>query len=792
MRDLSMDYAKNAMLVLAIAIGVFGIGTILGTYAILNREMSDNYNGTHPASATLAFEKNISATLVDSVRKFPGIAAAERRATPSGRMKIGDRWYHILLFVIDDFSHMEVSRFHHLTGAQEPAPGSMLVERTALTVMQAQEGDSVTVRLPNDEPLKLAIAGTVHDPGLAPAWQEQAGYAYISMTTLKLLGDTAGFDLLRVEVSEEKTSTERITQKMEELAEWLRRSGYEVHEIQVPPPGQHPHQSQMNAVLSIFTVFSFMILILGSILVATAMATLMVKQVRHIAVMKTVGATSWQIGKLYLMMMLVICLLALVIGIPLSSVATTAFCAQIAQLLNLEISDSAIPPQILLIQAGSGILIPLLAAAFPVIRGSRMPVRRALDNHGVAVRGQRVSAPGMFISRMQFLTDTYKLALRNAFRQRARVILTLALLASGGAIFMTAMNVSQAWDKNLERLYVQRLYDQQVQLNERIHADTLMRKINDLPGVKAVEGWDYAPTSVIRDSPYAITRTYPDKGHGSFVIQALPVPTQLLSPTVTEGHWLSTAGSHDVVLNQLARKTGMKIGDTVRLMIDTQTTTWTIVGFTEDVGSPATAYVSLRTFAQLNGSAGKVKTLRVAYADRSRGSALQHNKVVEDFLEKEKIGVSATAPVWLLRNAVAGHMKVLINALLAMAVLMALVGTLGLTSTMSMSVLERTREIGVMRAIGATPKKIRRLIAWEGVTIGGLSIFAAFVLALPLSYALGRFIGYISFKTTLTLTVSVLALGSWTIIVIVGSYLATILPARRANKITTRQALAYE
>ena len=48
--DLKSDPAKNLMLVLAIAIGVFGIGTILGGYAVLKREMARNYMGTNPAS----------------------------------------------------------------------------------------------------------------------------------------------------------------------------------------------------------------------------------------------------------------------------------------------------------------------------------------------------------------------------------------------------------------------------------------------------------------------------------------------------------------------------------------------------------------------------------------------------------------------------------------------------------------------------------------------------------------------------------------------------------------------
>ena len=137
-------------------------------------------------------------------------------------------------------------------------------------------------------------------------------------------------------------------------------------------------------------------------------------------------------------------------------------------------------------------------------------------------------------------------------------------------------------------------------------------------------------------------------------------------------------------------------------------------------------------------------------------------------------------------------MKVLINSLMAMAILMAIVGTLGLMSTMSMNVMERTREIGVMRAIGATPRKIKALIVYEGFVIGAISIICAFVFSLILSTYLGRFIGELSFRTPLTLTVSGIALAIWVAIVLVGSYIASVLPASRANKITTREALAYE
>lgn len=790
--DLKSDYVKNAMLVIAIAIGAFGIGTILGSKEVLNREMEKNYMSTNPASATLEIENGISHSLLDSVKNFPGIKAVERRATIVARMKANNRWYPILLFVIDDFEKANINGFEHLTGEVTPATGTMLVERTALNVMNASEGDSITIRTSNQNPKSILISGTVHDAGLAPAGQEQAGYAYISLATLHLLDSSQNFDLLRIQVSENENSRDHVTQISKDLADYLKPNGHEVHEIQIPPIGKHPHQSQMNAILTIFTLFSFMILVLVSILLSTSMSTLMVKQIRQIGVMKTMGGTSWQISKMYIFMMLILCLIALLIAIPLSRLAAYGFYLQIAKLLNLKITDHSIPLSVPLIQIASGIVIPLLMTALPLIKGSRISVRLALDNYGVSKNQVSDSWLTRMLSQMHFLNDTFQITIRNAVRQKSRLILSLSLLAAGGAMFMTALNVSKSWDKNLEQIYVQRLYDQEIRLNERVDMQSLASKLKNIKGIRAIEGWDYSSTSFVNESNYEITRTYPDKGHGSFIMLALPIPTQLLNPSIKEGRWLNQSGSNEVVLNQQARNSDWKIGDSIKLGLAGQISTWTIVGFTEDVGSSATAYVSLADFAKIKSTDGNVKMLRVAYDDRSRNSSWKKSAEIDEVLEKQNIGVDQTMPVWLLHNAVAAHMRILVNSLIAMAILMALVGALGLTSSISMSVLERTREIGVMRALGATPKKIKTLTIWEGLLIGLFSVIFAFLISLISSYYLSDFIGYISFRTPLSLTVSLIALLIWVGIIIAGSYIATLYPAQRAVKITTREALAYE
>ena len=791
MGDLTSDYSKNFMLVLAVAIGVFGIGSILGGYSVIKREMTDNYMSTVPASATIEIEEGITEDLLDSVKQFPGIKEAERHATLVARMKVGEKWYPLLLFIIDDFTDKRTNKVYHVTGETEPPTGTMLVERTAFVVMQAKEGDELIIKTPHGQPYKIKLSGTVHDPGLAPAWQEQSGYGYITLSTLQMLGETQGFDQLRILVSEQPDSRKHIIEKAQAVSEQLKLAGYSIHEIQVPPPGRHPHQSQMSAVMSIFIVFSFLILILGSILVATSMSTLMVKQIRQIGVMKTIGANSSQITRLYLVMIVLLCIVALIIAIPLSRLAASGFYNQIAVLLNLEIRDASMPFWVPALQIGSGIIIPLIAAAFPVIRGSRISVKNALDNYGVTQGNMGNKSWAIRFSQLDFFSETFRLSIRNVFRQRSRLTMTLGLLAAGGAMFMTAMNVSKAWEANLKRIYTQRLYDLEVRLNSSVPTDSLLDKIMAIPGVSVAEGWSHSPTSISKDNAFEVTHTYPDKGHGSFTMHALPIPTKMLNLTIVEGRWLTNKESNDVVLNQAARGS-LKIGERVSLSIDGKPSEWNVIGFTEDVGSPATAYVSVEVFSRRTNTVSQTKMLRISYADRSKENAVRKNREIEGLLEKENISVSSTIPVWLLHNAVAAHMKVLVNSLLAMAILMALVGTLGLMSTMSMNILERTREIGIMRAIGATPKKISALIVWEGLLIGSMSIFIAFALSLMLSTYMGRLIGNMAFRTPLSLTISGLALGIWILIIILGSYAATLYPARRANKITTREALAYE
>jgi putative ABC transport system permease protein len=448
----------------AVALGVFGVGTMLSGYAILTREILRNYLDTNPASATLELD-SVTPALLSEVRARPGIAAAEARATVVARVRVGADWVALRLFVISDFDAFRIGTFRSVAGAWPPPEGTMLLERTGQRVLGVGLDGMVMVKTAHGTPTPVRISGLVHDPGLAPSTMEQTGYAYITPHTLAWLGESGTLDELRIVVADRAPSVARVDAAARDLATWLQERGHRVREIQVPPPLRHPHQGQMTGILYLVNSFSMMALILGGILVAAMIASLMARQIREIGVMKAVGASSAQVAGLYLTMVLVFGVLALVLGLPPGVVAGRAFAGVVAGNLNFTIVSDTIPWWVFVVQVAAGLLSPLVVAAVPLLRGSRVTVRQAMDDHGVnqeAFGSRRLDA---WLAALRGIDRALLLAVRNTFRRRVRLALTLGLLAAGGAMFMTSRNVAVGWDRITAKVFRTRQYDVDIRFN---------------------------------------------------------------------------------------------------------------------------------------------------------------------------------------------------------------------------------------------------------------------------------------------------------------------------------------
>ncbi len=789
--DIVQNQGRLVMMVVAIAAGVFAVAAISTANIILSRELDRSYVATNPATALLDVD-HLDAAAVAGARQQAGIAWAEAGARLSGRVQVGENtWLPLLLFVVPDFTAQRIAKVQLEAGQWPIGPGEIALERTALSVANTAYGRKITVQTPNGVPRSLDVAAVVHDPSLAPAWQQQAVYGYITPAALRLLGEDARLRVLKLTVSDPTADADRIEQIVGGAANWLRRGGYPVGEIRMPPR-HHPHQAQMAGVTSMLLAFSGLLLALGATLTATLTASLLAPQVRQIAVMKTIGASSRQIMGLYVTLVAAIGIVAVSLGLPLGIAAGRALALNVAHILNLDLASLSVSDGIYAGQALAGIGLPLLLALCPVMNATRRTVRESLSDFGASQPPSRLGYLVPWTSSMQGRNPAFVLAIRNSVRPRTRLMLTLGLLATAGALFMTSLNIKAAWQRNLVDAAAERHFDVEIQLTREVPAAAAVAAVSAAPGVSGVEPFSDEPAAVARHDGLNIVRTFPDGGHGSLSLQSLPWDSAFVSPIIVEGRWLGPRDGDAAIVNlqAMAFFPALKVGDSIHLMVRGRIMKLRVEGIVREHLTSATVYTPSSAYARAVPGPGLTGGLRVALERKDEDSVTRVTAAIERSLENSGFKVAQTTSQVQLGRALAGHLFILIFVLIVMSILMAVVGLLGLGAAMATGVLERTREFAVMRAIGASNMTILGTVIGEGAFVGILSVAAALLLSAPLTVAVARVVGTDSLGPALGV-VSAAALPVWLAITLVGAAAASAFPAWKASKLTVREALIY-
>jgi putative ABC transport system permease protein len=535
-------------------------------------------------------------------------------------------------------------------------------------------------------------------------------------------------------------------------------------------------------------------LILSAILTATMIGGLLAQQVRQIGIMKAIGARSTQITSMYLAVIVVLGMIAVVLGFPFGIAAGRGFAELVGQLLNFTIYSQAIPVWVYLVLFLMGVLVPLLVALNPILKITRTTVRETLSDYGTNRESFGSRGLDGLLSRIRLVDNTLVLALRNTFRRRGRLILTLSLLAAAGGMFMTGINVKVGWDSYIKYAASARHYDLEVRLNSPEPEAEIAAFVSSVPGVERVEAWNVTPAALYRPDMLDIVRTYPDGGHGSFSLRSVPVDSNLIDTPLISGRWLQAGDTNAVVLNQMAKSffPNATIGDEIQLMVNGQAATFKLAGVIKQILTPSTAYVLPSTFAETTGiSIESTNAVRVVMTDHSNESIASLTRKIEQSFAAQDISIKAAISEALLDNATSGHVYIFIVSLILISAVMAVVGALGLMSSMGTSVIERTREFGIMRAIGAKSNIILRNVISEGLFIGLMSWVISVPISVPLTYGIGYLIGMLSFRSPLPLIVSPIGLGIWLLIIVIGSVAASAYPAKQASQLTVRETLAY-
>jgi putative ABC transport system permease protein len=792
-RDFWHESTRTALVVLAIAIGLSSFAAVLSAYAVLTRELNKGYLATNPASATLHTDA-IDDALVSSVLANPNVSDAEARRVLWARIKTGPgEWRHLGIFVVKDYGNIRVGKFVPEQGAWPPATGEILIERDAFQVAHAKIGDTVTIRIGRGKEQTLHVTGRVHDVGLPQARMENCVYGYITLDTLARLDEQPYLDQLNILVTKNvagnRFDEQHIRSVAQDVKTLVENRGHIVHDVDIPQPGKHPHADLMGVLLLAMSSFGFFVLILSGILVVNLLMGMMASQVRQIGVMKAIGGTRRQVALIYFGQALLLGIAALCVALPLGILGGRALCRPLAVLLNFDITSFAVPLWVYLWAIAVGLTVPLLAAAYPVWKGSAISVREALADFGTS---RNTFGAGMFDRMLAGIGGRSRpllLAIRNSFRRRTRLALTLLTLAAGGIFFMSAINVRASIIKTLDHWFASKKYDLTVAFGDAYPSDQIERALKNTPGVVRSESW-FTSQGVLAPHPGGGQHGASTLEGERFSVMAVPSGTKMIRLDIVEGRDLRPGDVDAIVINTVlaAKSPEIKVGSTLSFRMGPELTSWRVVGIAREPFPPAVAYIPQAFMDQRH--PGMRTNALLALADTASMNSVKDH--LERSLEQEGVHILGSNAKADLRVGVDAHMLMIYVFLVVMSGIIVVVGGLGLATTMSLNVMERRREMGVIRAIGAGPSTVWLIIVTEGVAVGVLSWALAALAAWPVSKVVGDALVKLAFHSKLESLFQLQGLFIWLVVSVLFSAAASFLPARSASQITVREALAYE
>ena len=676
-----------------------------------------------------------------------------------------------------------------LMSGRLPGPGEALADvadgkAAGYTVLA---GATIDVRAASGATAPLRITGT----GLNLAYTPGANSTgtpvfYASTATVQALSGTRGYNHLGLLLTDDSPAAQG--RVIAEVRAYLTAQTGTDPITSLPytrTPGYWPGQTGFNdlmAVLYIITVLAF-----GSalFLIAATMNTLIAEQAREIAILKALGGRRRQIGgitaRTAAMLGLAGAIAGAILGVAVAYLLARYFAERI---VDVSFGFGVSVPVIV----GSLVAGPVLAvaASLPALRRAlRRPVAETLtgaDTDGGYGTGwlDRMAARGGPVER---LPDSLRLGFRDVLRQRRRSVAVIAQVAVAAGLAMSLLALGQSIDSAIAqavgKLHFTIGVGEAAGGGARPLSSQAVAVAAATPGVSGVQPVE--TSSVQYDG-----QVYAAWGLG---------PRPLYSYRLSAGRWFTTAdaaGTPPVVLGPVvANASGARVGQILTLDMATGPVRTRVIGIdTGGNNSGNIVYFSLPTLERLDGTPGSADSLWVSTASSAHAAIDRAVTAVASRLAAAGYPVT-TSKIYVLE----GQYTAAENSILAIVEILGLVVVaimlMGLASALSMGIIERTREIGILRCLGARSRHIRRIFGTEAV-----------VLAVA-GWAVGILLGWLIYEGLLILVRhdADLALPqdfqpAIPLITLAGVLVLTLIvirgPLHRANRIQPGTALRYQ
>jgi len=793
--DLWESKGRTLRVVAIIAVGAFAVGVVLGAKEFILKDITRTWQASTPSTIGIEVKPPVGEQTLQTLENLPGVELVEgwQQQRIQWRSSSEQPWQAALLVAIDDYEAQTIRQIK-LDDGTWPERKQMGIQRGRDLIV----GDQVELEI-GDKVYATAINGVLYNAAHPPPMVFPEPMFFTTQERFTELTSEPRASLVVATVS--NYSNSRVVAAADLIQRELERQGVEV-EGAIPTPGgfktrtNHPDrfivQDALDGVFLMLTVMAVATLLLGLLLVYNTINAIILQQVSQIGVMKAIGASFIQIFVIYFSTVFVYGLLALVVAVPLGALGAYGLRVALLGQIKMIPGPFEISPTAVTIQASIALLAPLVVAIIPIFSGARITVREAVSTYGL---GGATGWLERWLSKAKNLPRILSLTIGNTFRNKKRVALTQLTLVGAGIIFMMVTSTRASIVHTFSDVIFS-IFDSNIMLD--LQSEARIQELEALalrqPDVTAVEIWSTARgTARVQGQPEA-------NDDSSVRLRGVPLPSVTYRPQIQAGRWLTAEDEYAIVLNQeLAEQIGVKVNDWITMDIPgKRQADWQVVGLLFEPDDQDSAIVPRPTLMKEIRQVGQGTAIRVQIAHTSTDDAAiaaKEVKVVTELREMYEVRgydilASPTDTSHRMISQKTEQMSILIGLLTGMAVMIAVVGAIALSGTLSINVLERTREIGVMRAIGASSLAIAGQFVGEGLILGWLS----WLIAIPLSIPVGQFVvGLLSglMNVALIYQFSITGVLVWLGIISILAVIASWFPAQKAAQTSVRESLAY-
>ena len=778
--DLTRRRARTLLTVTTLAIAVASIG-IFALPPLADRAMQKEIARSRLADLTLdATPLPLTVQQLATLRRLPNVRAMQPHAFFSTRVYVGGRRAKALLIGVPDYRRQSVDVVDVQSGAA-PRAGEVLtdVQNARQGRYHGRTGESVRIIGADGKPHALRVSGEGRnmEAGQLAIFERQI-VLYATPATVARLSGKPGYSTLEFRLADPGqagATTQSVRAYLSSSVPGF--TGFS-DLPSVRAPGDWPGKDIFNQFSKLLDVVTILALISALVLIANTMNTLVGEQTGEIGMMKAVGGGRRQIAGIYVRTALLLGVLGSIVGALLGLVLANVLVSFFGSTFFALDTGIGVHVPVLVASVAVGLIGPALAALPAIRRGVRVPVRDALESTGSAIGGQ--GAIDRALRHLQFLPRPAQIGVRSIGRRKRRSLATIFQIAFAVATLLGVMGLGAS----VTRLTHQAWGDHHWQ----VWVGSSLKQPFDARGAQLIR-----PTPGVAGAEPAIVNDIQLRGKDGF-LWATRARTSF-GYRLSAGRWYTPAEQRDrarvvVLERQLADAAHARVGR--QALIDTATgpALFRVIGIIDNVQENGyVAFAPLTTVQQLLGADGVVNAYWVRTSSQDHGFIDRTTTRLEDALAAHGYEVGTEITYVGERDNVAAN-RTLTTTIAVLGFLIVAISMVGLVSAITMSVLERTREVGVLRCIGARSRHIRRIFTAEGLVLA----LAGWTIGIPLGYLLDRFLIWF-FHQSLGIELDVLFPAGNLLVALAGTVILALLimrvSVRRAVKFRPGDALRY-